>query len=186
MIWRNTAQRYGAIAQGFHWVVAVLVLGMLGLGLYMDAQEPTPAVFKLYALHKSIGVSVLILAVLRLCWKLSQKGPLSLPTHAAWERVLAKVTHFFLYFSMMAMPLSGWVMSSAKNFPVSVFDLFTLPALVGPDPELARMAVQFHCVVAWLLIAAIALHVAGALKHHIIDRDGTLRRMIPGAFRNEV
>lgn len=186
MIWRNTARRYGVVAQSFHWIVAVLVLGMLGLGLYMDSLSPSPAAFKLYALHKSIGIVVLTLAVLRLLWKLSNKGPLALPTHATWERMLARITHFFLYFCMLAMPLSGWVMSSAKNFPVRVFDLFTLPHIVGPDQELARLAVQFHGVVAWMLIAALALHVSGALKHHFIDKDGTLRRMIPGAYKQEI
>lgn len=182
MIWRNTAERYGVVAQSLHWILALLVIGMLGLGLYMDAQTPSPAVFKLYALHKSIGIVVLAFAVLRLLWKFSQKGPLSLATHAKWEKVLAKITHFALYFCIIAMPLSGWVMSSAKNFPVSVFNRFTLPHIVGPSPELAKAAVQFHGVVAWLLIALIALHFAGALKHHVIDKDATLRRMIPGLY----
>ena len=183
MIWRNTAERYGLVAQSFHWVVGVLVLGMLGLGLYMDSLEPTPQAFQLYAFHKSLGIVVLTLPVLRLLWKLSNGGPLALPTHAPWHAILPKLTHFFLYFSIIAMPLSGWVMTSAKNFPVNVFGLFTLPAIVGPNPDLAGAAVQFHGVVAWMLIGAIALHVAGALKHHVIDKDSTLRRMIHGAYK---
>ncbi len=178
MNWRNTAERYGAVAKGFHWILALLVIVMLGMGLYMDSLEPSPGAFKIYAFHKSLGIAVLTLAVLRLLWKISNKGPLSLPTHAAWEKVLAKLTHFFLYFSIIAMPLSGWVMSSAKNYPVSVFDLFTLPAIVGPDKALADFAEEFHEVAAWLLIAAIVLHFVGALKHHVIDKDSTLRRMM--------
>ncbi len=187
MIWRNTVERYGAVAQGFHWIVALCVIGLLAIGLYMTSLEPTtPSVFKLYALHKSVGIVVLTLAVLRLIWKLTNPHPQALPTHAAWEKFLARLTHIFLYFAIIGMPLSGWIMSSAKNFPVSVFNMFTLPNLVGPSEEIARAAAQFHGVTAWALIAAITLHFAGALKHHVIDKDGTLRRMIPGLYKKEV
>lgn len=187
MIWRNTAGRYGAVAQGFHWVVALCVIGLLGLGLYMDSLDPSPSAFKLYALHKSVGIVVLLLAVLRLVWKLSNPHPQALPTHAAWERFLARLTHVFLYFAIIGMPLSGWVMSSAKNYPVNLFWIegLTLPNIVGPSERVAEMASTFHELTAFALIAAIVLHFAGALKHHVIDRDATLRRMIPGADKTE-
>lgn len=186
MIWRNTVERYGTVAQGFHWIVGLCVIGLLAMGLYMTSLDPTPAAFKLYALHKSVGIVVLALAVLRLVWKITNAHPRALPTHAAWERILARLTHVFLYFAIIGMPLSGWIMSSAKNFPVSVFGWFTLPNLVGPSEEIARAAAQFHGLAAWALIAAIALHFAGALKHHVIDKDGTLRRMVPGLYKKEV
>lgn len=186
MIWRNTVERYGVVAQGFHWIVALCVIGLLGVGLYMTSLDPSPSAFKLYALHKSVGIVVLTLAVLRLLWKLTNPRPRSLPTHKNWERWLAHATHIFLYIAIIGMPLSGWIMSSAKNFPVSVFNLFTLPNLVGPSEEIARMAVQFHGLTAWALIAAIGLHFAGALKHHVIDKDGTLRRMVPGLYKKEI
>lgn len=185
MIWRNTVKRYGAVAQGFHWLVALCVICLLGVGLYMTRLDPSPTVFKIYALHKSIGITVLSLAVLRLIWKLTNPHPQALATHAVWEKFLARLIHVFLYFAIIGMPLSGWIMSSAKNFPVSVFNLFTLPNLVGPSEDIARAAVMFHGLTAWVLMAAIFLHVAGALKHHVMDKDATLTRMVPGLYKKE-
>ncbi len=181
MIWRNTAQKFGIIHQSLHWIIAILVIAMICVGLYMEEMENGPKLFKIYALHKSVGITVLALVVLRLIWVLSSKHPQSLPNHRAWEKFLAKAIHGLLYVALLAMPLSGWIMSSAKGFSVSVFGLFTLPDLVHPDKGLAQFAVGVHEYAAWILIAMIALHVAGALKHHIIDRDDTLKRMIPGA-----
>ncbi len=180
MIWRNTTTRYGAVAQGFHWLVALLVIALLAVGLYMTRLEPSPDMFKIYALHKSVGITVLTLAVLRLVWKLSNPHPQALPTHQQWEKFMARLVHVFLYFAIIGMPLSGWIMSSAKGFPVSVFGWFTLPDLVGTSKDIGKLANQFHELTAYALIAAIVLHFAGAMKHHIIDRDGTLRRMVPG------
>lgn len=185
MIWRNTAARYGVVAQGFHWVVALCVIGLLIVGLLMTNMKPSPDMFKIYALHKSVGITVLSLAVLRLIWKLSNPKPHSLPTHQKWERFLAHLTHIFFYFAIIGMPLSGWIMSSAKGFPVSVFGLFTLPDLVGTSAEIGKLANQFHELTAYALIAAIALHFAGAMKHHVIDKDSTLRRMISGMTKKE-
>lgn len=185
MIWRNTTARYGSVAQGFHWVVALCVIGLLALGLYMTNLDPLPSTFKLYALHKSVGIVVLSLAVLRLIWKFTNPHPHSLPTHAKWERFLATLVHVFLYFAIIGMPLSGWTMSSAKNFPVSVFGWFTLPNLVSPSEGIAKLAEEFHELTAYALIAAIGLHFAGAIKHHVIDKDGTLRRMVPGMYKGE-
>lgn len=181
MIWRNTNDRYGTIAQSFHWIVALLVIGLLCVGLYMTGLKPGPDMFKIYALHKSVGIVVLGLAVLRLIWTLSNPHPHALPTHQKWERFLAKLVHVFLYFAIIAMPLSGWIMSSAKGFPVNLFGIegLTLPDLVSTDKNIARSAGQFHEFAAYALIAAIGLHFAGAMKHHVIDKDGTLRRMVP-------
>ena len=185
MIWRNTSERYGLIAQGLHWIVALCVIALLIVGLLMTDMKQGPDMFKVYALHKSVGIVVLTLAVLRLIWKLTNPHPHSLPTHQKWERYLARLTHVFLYFAIIGMPLSGWAMSAAKNYPVSVFGLFTLPNIVPPSEEIAKLANQFHELTAYALIAAIGLHFAGAMKHHIIDKDGTLRRMIPGLYKKE-
>ncbi len=187
MIWRNTTTRYGVVAQGFHWVVGLCVIGLLIVGLLMTKMEPGPDMFKIYALHKSVGITVLTLAVLRLIWKLSNPKPHSLPTHQKWERFLAHLTHIFLYFAIIGMPLSGWIMSSAKGFPVNLFGIegLTLPDLVSPSKEIGKLANQFHELTAYALIAAIGLHFAGAMKHHFIDKDGTLRRMIPGLYKEE-
>ncbi|HEY8190743.1 MAG TPA: cytochrome b [Micavibrio sp.] len=184
--WRNTALKFGVVHKALHWIIAVLVIAMICVGLYMVSLDPSPKLFRIYALHKSVGISILTLAVLRLAWRMSNIRPMPLPNHQAWEKFLATIIHALLYAALFIMPLSGWIMSSAKGFSVSVFGLFTLPNLVRPDKSLADLAITVHSYTAWTLIAMIALHAAGALKHHLIDRDDTLRRMFPGATLRNV
>lgn len=179
--WRNAYNRYGAVSKFFHWLIALAVIGMLGLGLYMTAQELSPRLFTLYFWHKSIGMTILVLACARLVWLWISPRPPALASHKKWEKIMARIIHIFFYGALLAMPLTGWVMSSAKAFPVSVFGWFTLPDLVAESERTAQIAEQVHYYLALLLIAAITLHIAGALKHHIIDRDDTLRRMLPFA-----
>ncbi len=176
---KSTPDRFGAVPKFFHWTVALLVIGLLCVGLIMTSLPISPTVFKLFFLHKSFGIVVLALMALRLTWRVYNPPPHSLPSHAPWEKALAKFSHWFLYAALFAMPLSGWMMSSAKNFHVSVFNWFTLPDLVGPSPALAEALAQFHSLLAWGIIGVLALHVAGALKHHIFDKDETLLRMLP-------
>ena len=183
MIWRNTDERYGAVAKSFHWLIALLVIVMICVGLYMTGLDISPQKLQLYALHKSIGVTILFLVALRLLWRLTNGVPIPLPNHKKWEKQLARVIHGLLYTALLAMPLSGWIMSSAKGFSVSVFALFTLPDLIRPDDRIAKLAVEFHELAAYTLIGMVALHVAGAMKHHLIDRDDTLRRMLPAMSR---
>lgn len=180
MLLRNTAARFGIVHKSFHWIIALLVIGMIGLGLYMTRIDPpTPTMFQLYGLHKSIGVTVLALAVLRILWRVTNIRPLPLPSHKRVEKILAEIVHGLLYVSLLVMPLSGWLMSSAKGFTVSVFGWFSLPDFIKPSDDMASLMVTVHEVTAYTLVAMLGLHVAGALKHHLIDRDDTLRRMIP-------
>lgn len=181
MNWRNQEDHFGIVAKGLHWLMAALVLFMLGLGVYMTSLEPSPALFKYFALHKSIGIVILALVFARLLWRTINQTPKPLAHHKRAEKIAARAIHYFFYAALIALPLSGWIMSSAKDFGVSVFNLFTLPHLVGPDEQLANTSVSIHVVLAYMLMAAIALHAAGALKHHFIDRDETLRRMLPFA-----
>src|SRR5688500_4587742 len=118
MIWRNTARRFGAVHQFLHWIIAVLVIGMICVGLYMTGLDPSPRMFNIYALHKSVGITVLALVVLRLIWRLSNIRPSPLPNHLPWEKFLAAMAHALLYAALLVMPLSGWVMSSAEGFSV--------------------------------------------------------------------
>jgi cytochrome b561 len=182
MNWRNTSETFGAGSKALHWVVALLVIGLIGVGLYMTRLDPSPVMFQTYALHKSVGIVVLAIMVLRVLWCVSNPRPRALDTHKAWERHLAHGVHFALYVSLFVMPLSGWLMSSAKGFSVSVFGLFTLPDFIRPDEAMAQMMVTVHEVTAYMLIVLIGLHMAGAVKHHVIDRDGTLLRMVPSAL----
>ncbi|MFN3826079.1 MAG: cytochrome b [Micavibrio sp.] len=181
MIWRNTTEKYGAVAIGFHWLMAILVITLLVVGLVMTEMDPSPQMFKIYATHKSVGIVVLALAVLRVLWRIANPHPRALPTHQAWEKFLARLVHVILYAALFVMPLSGWIMSSAKGFPVNLFWIegLTLPDLVKPDEGIADLAKEIHEVAAFGLMGAIALHFGGAMKHHLIDRDGTLRRMLP-------
>ncbi|HEY1097143.1 MAG TPA: cytochrome b/b6 domain-containing protein [Alphaproteobacteria bacterium] len=176
---RNTLSNFGTIAKTFHWVMALMIIGLLGLGLYMTRLDLSPQMFKLYGLHKSFGITVLVLAALRVLWRLSNVHPLPLATHQPSEKILARIAHFLLYVAIFLMPLSGWIMSSAKGFSVSVFGWFTLPNLFKPDEAVAHLFAEIHEYSAYALIILIGLHAAGALKHHMIDRDDTLRRMFP-------
>lgn len=175
---------YNKPAKLFHWLIAILIFGLLLVGLYMGTMPNGPDKFQIYMLHKSFGLMVLWLAGLRILWRLYSKSPAPIPTQKPWEKLLAKLTHIFLYIAMFGMPLSGWVMSSAAEYPVSFFGL-AMPDIVGKNADLASMAKEAHEIIAFLLIATIFLHTLGAFKHHIFDRDMTLNRMIP-RFLNSI
>ena len=192
MSWfRNTDSRYGAVAMLLHWVIAAAILSMLALGVVMVRLPPAdPLKFELYQLHKSIGVTVLVLSLLRLGWRLTHPVPPLPVTLRPWEKVLARVTHIAFYGLMIGLPVSGWMMVSAspRNIPTVVFGAFTLPHLpvLHALPNKAPVAdalKEVHEIGAIAIAVLLALHVAGALKHHFILRDGVLARMLPIAAR---
>lgn len=178
---KNTLNRYGAVAQLFHWTVVALII--LQYVLMASAHDLPNGIqkLKLYALHKSFGITVLALATLRLLWRWANPTPTLPSTLRPYEAVLAKVTHFALYALIFAMPLSGWVMSNAENSPVSYFRLFTLPALVAPDSELGKLMEGTHEMLFNILVGVAALHILAALKHHFWLKDDVLKRMLPFA-----
>lgn len=175
---KNTHNSYGTISKAFHWGMAALVLAMLGIGFFMGGMPASLTKLKTYNLHKSLGVTVLALVVLRMLWHLYAPRPALLALHA-WERLAARAGHAALYFFMLAMPLSGWAMSAAAGRPVSFFGLFTLPDIAPANPAIQRICHDIHEICALGLLAMVAAHFAAALKHHIIDKDDTLRRMLP-------
>jgi cytochrome b561 len=156
-------------------VVAMVVLGLIMVDLPLGVRK-----LELYALHKSVGIVILALTAARLAWRLSGTSPALLGPSRPYERILARAVHVSFYIVLVAMPLTGWLMSSSSNFPVNVFGLFTLPDLVAPDKALADAFEAAHYWLGWVLIGLLALHVAGALKHHFLLENDTLRRMIPG------
>ncbi len=174
----NGETHYGWLAKSFHWIIAILIFGLICVGFYMESMPNSPQKFEIYGLHKSFGLMVLWLAGLRLIWRHISKPPRALDTHQRWEKILSKITHILLYIAMISMPLSGWLMSSAGEYPVSFFGL-QMPALTDKNPALAGLMNSAHSYLAYCLIAAIFLHSAGAIKHHIIDGDITLKRMVP-------
>jgi len=173
---KNSDQDYGAVAKSLHWIIAIIMIGMLCLGLYMVRLPLSLEQVKLIGWHKSIGVIVLALAFIRIGWRLFNITPsLSLPL---LEKFAARSVHWAFYGFMFALPITGWLMSSAAGFPVSFFGLFTLPDLISPNDNLRQLLVEVHEWLAYGLIATICLHVAAALKHHFIDKDDILRRML--------
>jgi cytochrome b561 len=180
MALKNTTETYGAVARWMHWATAFIVIGLLCVGLYMSGLDPSPAKLALYGLHKSFGTLVLAIVALRILWKGINPHPHPLPNHARWEVLLARFIHACLYLALVGMPLSGWIMTGAADFPHTFFNLFTVPDIVpGKNEALFKLMREAHELCANALIGAVALHFAGALKHHIVDRDDTLRRMLP-------
>jgi len=177
---KNTENSYGWVSRFLHWIVFVLVAGMLAIGLYMTDQKFSPDILKLYGLHKSIGITVLALAVLRVIWTLSNTAPKMLGLEKPWEKLAARSVHGLLYLCLFIMPLSGWVMSSTAGYPVSVFGLFTLPDLVGADKELHELTEEIHELTAYGFMGLIAAHAGAAFLHHFKKKDRTLIRMMKG------
>lgn len=177
----NTPHRWGWIAMALHWVLAVLVLGLTGFGLWMTGLEDGLEKFRLYQLHKSLGVVVFVLVLTRLGWRLANPTP-PLPGHLRpWERAAARFTHAGLYVLLLAQPLVGWVMSSASplGIPTEVFGVLPLPDPVAPNEALYDVLAWVHFGVAMTILALVALHVAAALKHHFVLKDDVLKRMLP-------
>jgi cytochrome b561 len=179
MALRNTLRRWGSLSQLLHWLIVVLIIVQVTLASMADDLPAGVRKIALLARHKSVGITILMLAILRLAWRWTNPTPLLPPTLKPYERTLARVTHALLYVLLFAMPLSGWMMSSARGFPVSWFGFFTLPDLVPKNKPLYEVLLTTHETLAWVLGAVVALHVAAALKHHFWLRDDTLRRMLP-------
>lgn len=182
MDFTNDDEQYGFLARFFHWSIAFLILGLIPVGLYMTQMENSPFKLEVYAMHKSFGLLVLFLGVARIIWRFVSPPPEHLETHAGWERAMAGAAHAWLYVCVIGMPLSGWLMSSAGQFPIPFFGVH-LPALMGANENLAHTFYQVHEILAYTLIVVLGLHIAGALKHHVIDCDETLERM---AFRSRI
>jgi cytochrome b561 len=179
MALRNTTRRWGAVAQLLHWLIVVLIIVQVTLASLADDLPPGMKKLTLLARHKSVGITILMLALVRLLWRLANPTPGLPPTLKPYERRLAHFTHFMLYALLFAMPLSGWMMSSARGFPVSWFGFFQLPDLVPKSKPLYEALLTTHATLACVLGAVVVLHVAGALKHHFVLRDDVLRRMLP-------
>jgi cytochrome b561 len=179
MTLRNTTARWGAVAKLFHWVIVALIATQVVLALMADDLPAGMQKLVLLARHKSIGITILLLAIARLAWRAANPVPELPSTLKPYERALARFTHFALYALLFAMPLTGWMMSSARGFPVSWFGLVQLPDLVPTDRGLYRIFHETHEALARVLGVAVLLHIAGALKHHFVLRDDVLRRMLP-------
>jgi cytochrome b561 len=176
--------RYGAVAQAFHWVIAALIVVQFVLANLADDLPIGAHKLALLARHKSFGMTVLMLAILRLLWRLKNSPP-ALPDHMSpLERKLARATHTAFYVLLFAMPMTGWLMSSAKNYSVSWFGLFTWPNLIGKNEAAFDFLRSTHHTLAAILLTIAILHVLAALKHHFWNKDNVLLRMLP-LFKSE-
>lgn len=173
-------QRYTKTAILLHWLVALLIIAAFLLGLVMtDIPGLTPTKLKYYSWHKWMGVTVLGLAALRLLWRKANTPPPPLPGMPAWQEKSAEAMHVALYVLMFLVPLSGYLYSLAAGVPVVYLGLFPLPVLMAPNPELKPVLKEVHYVFTMGMAGAVAAHALAALKHHFIDRDATLKRMLP-------
>jgi cytochrome b561 len=189
--WKNMPDRYGLIAIALHWLIAGAIIAMLVLGFVMVRLTPgTTLQFDAYQLHKSIGLTILGLSLLRLGWRLANPGPPLPASLGRWERRLARLVHAGFYLLMLALPLSGWMMVSASvwNIPTVLFGVIEVPHLPVLSTLEHKKPVEtalksVHALLGWAAVLLLFLHVAGALKHHFIVKDDTLLRMLPGVLR---
>jgi len=181
MALRNTTRRWGAVSQFLHWLVVALIIVQFTLALWAASLPLGNRKLGVLAYHKSFGITILSLALVRLLWRLANPTPPLPPTLRPYERGLARFAHVMLYVLLFVMPLTGWMMSSARGFPVSWFGFSSLqlPDLVPKNQTLYHALVTTHGTLAVVLVAVVTLHVAGALKHHFMLRDEVLRRMLP-------
>jgi cytochrome b561 len=171
---------YGAVAKTAHWLTALLLTGSFSLGFYMTELAVSPLRLRLYSYHKWLGVTVFVLILARLAWRLTHRPPPLPARMPAWEREAAASTHRLLYLLLLATPLAGWLMSSAKGFQTVWLGVLPIPDLLHKNPPLGAALDRVHWALAWLLLGIAALHVAAALKHYFVDRDTVLQRMLPG------
>jgi cytochrome b561 len=178
MQFRNSTARWGSVAQLLHWLIVALIITQVVLALWAG-QLHGMAKLAMLARHKSVGITILMLAVVRLGWRLVNPTPPLPPTLKPYERFLANFTHAALYVLIFAMPITGWIMTSARGFPASWFNVFQLPDLVAKNRPLYEAMKETHQALALTLGAIATLHLLAALKHHFVLKDTVLRRMLP-------
>ncbi|KRG70162.1 cytochrome b [Pseudoxanthomonas dokdonensis] len=181
MTLKNTPDRWGSISKTLHWLVVVLILCLGIVGLTMGELPKTPKYFWVYTAHKSFGITVLTLMIVRVFWRLYAGTPRDLPTTPRWQERIAHLTHLALYAMALIMPISGWLYDSASGLrPFKLFGLFNMPKLVQPDQAIRHFAHFVHEWGFWTLIALVAAHAGAAFYHHLFLHDATLTRMLPG------
>ncbi len=173
---KNTSQQWGWLSKTLHWLTALLIFIQVPLGFYAESLRLSPFKMDVFVWHKSLGMLVFLLLILRLLWRIKGTIPKTLGASRIQQR-LAQLAHTLLYGLMVLLPISGWITSSAANIPVKLFWLIPLPALVGPDEALKSLAAEIHEISVFALLVILVLHIGAALHHHLLLRDNTLKRM---------
>ena len=180
----GTEYVYDPAQSGFHWLMAALIVVAIGVGIYaVDLPTGDPSKGFMFGIHKSLGMTILFLVILRIGWRVIKGSPPYRTQLDRFSRLAASGTHAALYVLMLFLPVVGYVLSTAADRPVSLFGLYTFPRLFGPDKDLAKAAENAHVTGAWILIAVIALHIAAALWHQFFKRDEVMARMAPRLTR---
>jgi cytochrome b561 len=175
----SVSSRYSAVAQAFHWIIAALIVTQFTLAWMADDLPLGARKLGLLARHKSFGMTILMLAVLRLLWRAFNRPPPLPPGMSKIERWLARISHTAFYLLLFAMPVTGWLMSSAKNYSVSWFGLFTWPNLIGKNEDHFDLLRSTHEILSDVLFVLAIVHILAALKHHFWNKDDVLVRMLP-------
>lgn len=178
---RNDAKRFGWVSRAIHWLMALGILGALGFGTYLARIEPSFDTLWMYGAHKSVGITLLALVLLRIVWHAISPPPAALTTGVPdWQVTAARLSHRFLYLLMLLVPLSGWVGASGTGIPTVIFGAITMPAIAPATEFWDTAGFAAHGLLTKVLFALVLLHVAGALSHSVLYRDKTLVRMIRG------
>lgn len=173
------SNRYTRTAITLHWAMALLIFAAFPLGVYMHDLPLSPGKLRLYSWHKWLGIGILLLAILRVLWRSSHRPPPLPDTMPHWEKMVAHGMHYLLYVLILAVPISGWLMSSAKGFQTVWFGVLPLPDLVSKNKELGELLKEVHESLNFLMLGLVLAHAGAALKHHFIGRDDILARMLP-------
>lgn len=171
--------RYTRTAITLHWAIALLIFATFPLGVYMHELPLSPDKLRLYSYHKWIGVTIFLLAALRVIWRSTHRPPLLPDAMPRWEKLAANTVHYLLYALILAVPLSGWLMSSAKGVQTVWFGVLPLPDLLAKNKALGDLLKEVHEILNFALLGLVLAHIGAALKHQFIRRDGILARMIP-------
>ena len=175
----NSDSSWGAPAKFLHWLVAILIFIQFALGWLAVGWRLSPTKLNLFVWHKSTGILILLLVLVRLLWRLVNLTPVIPLDTPAWERGAARLSHGLLYILMIAMPLAGWIVQSASGVPFRIFWRIPLPAIVSPDRDMAELAAVVHFSLGLVFAALLVLHVGAALRHHFVKRNTILTRMLP-------
>lgn len=177
---RNSIREWGTVAKVLHWLMLALIVVQVSLGWTAELWRVSPMKLNLFVWHKSIGILLLCLAIVRIGWRLFNSPPRSPSGLPGWERMAGIASHATLYILIVAIPMTGWIINSAANIPLNVFWLFPLPDITAPSKSLADLAARIHFGLIIVLSLVLCLHVGAVLRHHFILRNDVLVRMMPG------
>lgn len=174
---KNSLARYGLVISLLHWVMAIVIIGLLACGLYMVRLPVSLEKLKFYGYHKEFGILILMLVIIRFSWRMADVIPLLPDYMPQWQKIAARCVHYLFYLLMFALPITGWLHSSASGLSVSFFGLFTLPNLISANENTRLLLAFIHKWLGWGMIGVIVLHVGATIHHYVLHKDNLLRRL---------